>query len=114
MREMALFRWVLMATGFHDSVYLVTDGRFSGYTSGPCIGYLSPEAADGGPIALIRNGGMVSIDINHRALNVNLSEDELRGRLKEWKTPAPRIVKGYLARYSKAAGSAAEGAILRG
>jgi dihydroxy-acid dehydratase len=113
MREMALFRFYLTTSGFHDSVYIVTDGRFSGYTSGPCIGYLSPEAAEGGPIALVQNGDIISIDIAARKLDVRLSETELQQRRKRWTPPLPRITKGYLARYAVSASSASEGAIIK-
>ncbi|MDD1750256.1 MAG: dihydroxy-acid dehydratase [Methanothrix sp.] len=112
MREMQMFRSLLKFSGLGNKVYLVTDGRFSGYSEGSCIGYLSPEAADGGPIALIRDGDLVSIDIEARRLDVTLSESELGKRSKEWRRPPARVTKGYLARYSAAASSAAEGAII--
>jgi len=112
MREMAHFRVMLELTRLGDKVYLITDGRFSGYSDGTCIGYLSPEAADGGPIALVRDGDVISIDIEARKLDVNVSAGELDKRLKQWKRPQARVTKGYLARYSATAASAAEGAII--
>jgi len=113
MRELAHFRVMLKFAGLGDKVYLVTDGRYSGYSEGSSIGYLSPEAAEGGPIALVRDGDVVSIDIEARKLDLNVDEEELASRRKEWKPPPPRVEKGYLARYSAAATSAAEGAIIR-
>jgi dihydroxy-acid dehydratase len=112
MREMQMFRWLLKMVGLGSRVYLVTDGRFSGYSEGSCIGYLSPEAADGGPIALVRNGDIISVDIDARRVDVTLSKGELDKRRKEWQRPPPRVKKGYLARYSAVAASAAEGAII--
>ena len=112
MREMQMFRSLLKFAGLLDQVYLITDGRYSGYTGGACIGYLSPEAADGGPIALIKDGDTISIDIEARKLDVKLSGEELEKRRKEWIAPPPRVTKGYLARYARAASSAAEGAII--
>ena len=94
-------------------MYVVTDGRFSGYTSGPCIGYLSPEAAEGGPIALVQTGDIIAIDVAARQLNVQLSESELQQRRQRWTSPLPRITKGYLARYAVSASSASDGAIIR-
>jgi dihydroxy-acid dehydratase len=112
MREMAHFRVMLELSGLGNKVYLITDGRFSGYSDGPSIGYLSPEAADGGPIALVRDGDVISIDVEARKLDVKLSEQELAERKKQWKAPAPRVTKGYLARYAAMARSAAEGAVI--
>ena len=112
MREMQMFRSLLKFVGLLDKVYLITDGRYSGYTGGACIGYLSPEAADGGPIALIKDGDTISVDIEARKLDVKLSDEELEKRRSEWSAPPPRITKGYLARYSATATSAAEGAII--
>jgi dihydroxy-acid dehydratase len=113
MRELAHFRAMLKFAGLGDKVYLVTDGRYSGYSEGTSIGYLSPEAAEGGPIALVEEGDMISIDIEARKLDVNVSEEEMGKRRAEWQCPAPRVTKGYLARYSRIATSAAEGAIIK-
>jgi dihydroxy-acid dehydratase len=112
MREMAHFRVMLELSGLGNKVYLITDGRFSGYSDGPSIGYLSPEAADGGPIALVRDGDRIRIDVEARKLDVLLSEKEMAERKRHWKQPAPRITTGYLARYAASARSAAEGAII--
>jgi dihydroxy-acid dehydratase len=86
--------------GLSDSVALVTDGRFSGATRGPCVGHVEPEAAEGGPIAVIRDGDVVSIDIANRVLKVNLVDEEIKRRLEAWKPRPPKVTKGYLARYS--------------
>jgi len=95
------------------SVALVTDGRFSGGTAGACIGHVSPEAAAGGVVALIKNGDMIDIDIPGRKLNVRLSEAELAQRRRDWKAPAPRFKTGVLGRYTALATSASYGGILR-
>jgi dihydroxy-acid dehydratase len=113
MREMQMFRALLKFAGLEKQVYLITDGRFSGYTGGACIGYLSPEAAEGGPLALIRDGDVIAIDIESRRLDVKLSDAELEQRAVEWKRPSPRVTRGYLARYAERATSAAEGAVVR-
>ena len=112
MRELAHFRAMLKFAGLGDTVYLITDGRYSGYSEGSSIGYLSPEVAEGGPIALVRDGDIISIDIEARQLDVKVSVDELNNRRKDWKRPPARVTKGYLARYSATATSAAEGAII--
>jgi dihydroxy-acid dehydratase len=113
MREMQMFRALLKFGGLDNQVYLITDGRFSGYTGGACIGYLSPEAAEGGPLALIRDGDVITIDVESRRLDVKLGAAELERRAKEWKRPPPRVTSGYLARYAERASSAATGAIVR-
>lgn len=113
MREMQMFRSLIKLTGIGDQVYLITDGRFSGYSEGPSIGYLSPEAAEGGPLALVRNGDIILVDIEARKLDLKVDEAKLEKRRKEWKCPPPRIKKGYLARYAAAATSATEGAVIR-
>jgi len=113
MREMQMFRALLKFGGLDNKVYLITDGRFSGYTGGACIGYLSPEEAEGGPLALIRDGDVITIDVESRKLDVKLSDEELERRAKEWKRPPPRVTAGYLARYAERATSAATGAIVR-
>jgi dihydroxy-acid dehydratase len=112
MREMQMFRALLKFGGLDNRVYLITDGRFSGYTGGACIGYLSPEAAEGGPLALIRDGDVIEIDVEARKLDVKLGEEELQRRAQEWKRPPPRVTSGYLARYAERATSASTGAIV--
>ncbi len=95
-----------------ERLALVTDGRFSGATSGPCVGHVSPEAAVGGPIAVIRDGDEIIIDIPARKLSVNLPPEEIQSRLKSWKPVRREIPKGYMHRYIKMVSSAARGAIL--
>jgi dihydroxy-acid dehydratase len=97
--------------GLSQSTAIVTDGRVSGSTKGPVIAYVSPEAAEGGPIAVVRDGDIIEIDIPERELNVLVDEDTLKERLKEWK-PVEKSVKGVLARYRKLATSANNGAVL--
>jgi dihydroxy-acid dehydratase len=98
--------------GLDTSVALLTDGRFSGGTRGAAIGHISPEAAEGGPIALIREGDRVSINIPQKSLTLNVSTDELRERRKELVIAEPAVT-GYLARYAKLVTSASTGAILK-
>jgi len=95
------------------TVALITDGRFSGGTAGACIGHVSPEAAAGGTIGLLRNGDIIEIDIPGRKLSVRLSDAELAERRKSWVRPAPRCKTGYLAKYTALATSASSGAILK-
>ncbi len=111
MREMLGPTSAIAGMGLSDSVALITDGRFSGGTRGLCIGHVSPEAFEGGLITLLKEGDMISIDIPKRALNVELSEEEIETRRKDWKPPR-RELKGYLARYVKLASSADRGGIL--
>ena len=113
MREMLAATSALGGMGLLESVALVTDGRFSGGTRGPCIGHVSPEAADGGPLAVVRDGDVIEIDIEERRIRLELPEDELRRRLSEWKPPAPRYRKGVLSWYSRNVSSGDRGAILR-
>ncbi len=112
MQEMLAPTSNIMGMGLGDSVALITDGRFSGGTRGACIGHVSPEAAEGGPIGLLREGDMITIDIPNRKLEVELSDEELERRRKEWK-PVKRELRGWLARYARMATSADEGAVLR-
>lgn len=92
---------------------LITDGRFSGGTKGPCIGHISPEAAKKGPIAILKDGDIISIDIANRKLEVKLSMVEIEKRCKSFRAVPPKIKTGYLSRYSKLVSSADKGAILR-
>ena len=103
----------IMGAGLGESVALITDGRFSGGTRGACIGHVSPEAAVGGPIGLLKNGDIIEIDIPNNKINVKLSDAELTERRKTWTPPAPRITKGYLAKYAVMATSADTGAVLK-
>jgi dihydroxy-acid dehydratase len=113
MREMLSPTAAIAGMGLIDSVALITDGRFSGGTRGPCIGHVSPEAAEGGPIALVREGDTIEIDIPERILNLKIPKEELEKRRKSWKPPAPKVTKGYLARYQKMVGSADKGAVIK-
>jgi dihydroxy-acid dehydratase len=112
MREMLSPTSALQGMGLADSVALITDGRFSGGTRGPCIGHISPEAASGGAIAAINEGDIIKINIPQRSLNVELSNDEIKTRLTEIVKPEPKIKTGYMARYAKLVQSADSGAIL--
>ena len=112
MREMLNPTSALAGMGLDKSVALLTDGRFSGGTRGAAIGHVSPEAAHGGMIALVRDGDEISIDIPGKRIDLNVPEDEINKRRSEWKPPAPSITEGYLARYAMMVSSAAEGAVL--
>lgn len=111
MREMLLPTSALVGMGLDEEVALVTDGRFSGATRGAAIGHVSPEAAEGGPIALLRNGDIISIDIPQRRIDVLLSEEELEKRRREWQPRGLKIKTGYLHRYAKQVSSAGKGAV---
>ncbi len=100
MPEMLIPTATIAGMGLSESVALITDGRFSGATRGPCIGHVAPEAAEAGPIAILKNGDIISIDIPNRTLKVELSDEEIKERSVAWKPKPPRITKGYLARYS--------------
>jgi len=113
MREMLSPTAAIVGMGLSESVALITDGRFSGATVGPCIGHVSPEAAEGGPIAGLKNGDVVSIDISKRRLEVEVSKEELQSRLDRWKPRPPRIGKGYLRRYWSLVQSAEKGGTFR-
>ena len=111
MPEMLSPTSAIMGLGLGDKVALLTDGRFSGGTRGACIGHISPEAASKGPIAALKNGDIISIDIPNNKLNVELSDEEIQKRLKELPEFEQKIKKGYLARYSKMVTSASKGAV---
>jgi len=113
MQEMLSPTSYIMGAGLGESVALITDGRFSGGTRGACVGHISPEAAVGGPIGLLKDGDIIEIDIASSAINVKLTNDELAKRKKSWKPPKPRITKGYLAKYASMATSADTGAVLK-
>ncbi|MDR2772583.1 MAG: dihydroxy-acid dehydratase [Elusimicrobiota bacterium] len=113
MREMLGPTSAIQGMGLADSVALLTDGRFSGGTRGPCIGHISPEAAAGGAIAAIQDGDIIKIDIPRRILKVELSDEEIKKRLLQVKPLQPKIKTGYLARYAKLVQSADTGAILK-
>ena len=113
MREMLHVTAALVGEGLGDGVALITDGRFSGATHGLMVGHISPEAARGGPIAALRDGDVIELDVEERELRVQLSEDELAERLRDVTAPPPRFTKGVLARYAASVSSASEGAVLR-
>jgi dihydroxy-acid dehydratase len=113
MREMLSPTSAIAGMGLGDSVALITDGRFSGGTRGPCIGHISPEAMEGGPIAIVEDGDIISIDIPKRRLDLLLSKEEAEKRLKKHKAIKPKINKGWLARYALLVTSASTGAIMK-
>ena len=113
MREMLAPTATLMGLGLGDSVALITDGRFSGGTRGPCVGHISPEAMDGGTIALVKNNDIIELDIPGRRIELKVTEAELAKRKKRWKPPEPKIKTGWLARYAKVVTSANTGAVLK-
>ena len=112
MREMLAPTSAIVGLGMAESVALITDGRFSGGTSGPCIGHVSPEASAKGPIAILKDGDIINIDIPNRKLEVKLTRKEIERRFKTWKAVEPKIKTGYLARYSRMVSSADKGAVL--
>jgi dihydroxy-acid dehydratase len=113
MREMLTPTAVVAGLGLDKDVALITDGRFSGATRGASIGHVSPEAAEGGPIAAVQEGDIIEIDINNCSLNVTLSDEEIKNRLAQWTPPVPRVTRGYLARYARLVTSASTGAVLK-
>ena len=112
MREMLNPTSAIMGSGLGNCVALITDGRFSGATRGAAIGHVSPEAAVGGPIALIKEGDMIEIDIPANTISVDVSDEEMSKRRAEWKPRTPRVNTGYLARYAKLVSSGCKGAVL--
>lgn len=113
MREMLTPTAMVAGLGLDRDVALITDGRFSGATRGASIGHVSPEAAEGGPIALVKDGDLISIDIPGGRLDLLVPEDELERRRREWQPPQPRVKKGYLRRYSRLVTSASTGAVFK-
>jgi dihydroxy-acid dehydratase len=113
MQEMLSPTSYIMGAGLGDSVALITDGRFSGGTRGACIGHVSPEAAVGGPIGLLKDGDIIEIDIPNNKISVKLSDEELAARRKAWTPPKPRITQGCLAKYASMATSADTGGVLK-
>lgn len=113
MREMLGPTSAIAGMGLDSSVALITDGRFSGASRGASIGHVSPEAMEGGPIALIKEGDIVDIDIPAGRLNIECSEEELNIRKSSWSAPAPKITSGYLGRYARLVTSASTGAVLK-
>jgi dihydroxy-acid dehydratase len=111
MREMLAVTAALMGEGLGDSVALITDGRFSGATRGLMVGHISPEAAHGGPIAALRDGDIIELDVGRRELNVMSSQEEIDKRLADWSAPAPRYKTGVFAKYAASVSSASTGAV---
>ena len=111
MREMLMITGAIKGAGLGKSVLLLTDGRFSGGTTGLCVGHVSPEAVDGGPIAFVKNGDRVRIDVKARTLDLLVSEDEMKQRRKNFKPLTHKYRRGVLAKYSKLVGSASKGAV---
>jgi dihydroxy-acid dehydratase len=110
MREMLALTGAIKGAGLGKDVLLLTDGRFSGGTTGLCIGHIAPEAADGGPIALVRDGDSIKVDIAARSLELLVDAQELEARRKAWVPLPPRYTRGVLAKYSKLVHSSSEGA----
>ena len=113
MREMLTPTASIAGMGLSESVALITDGRFSGATRGPCIGHVSPEAAVGGAIGLVKDGDIIEIDVPQRKLSVKLSKEELDKRAKTWTPKEPNVKTGYLVRYSQMVQAAHTGATLK-
>ena len=113
MREMLGVTAALVGAGLGESVALLTDGRFSGATHGLMAGHVAPEAARGGPIAAVRDGDTITFDVDARRLDVEISQEEMDKRLREWKAPEPRYASGVMAKYARLVSSAAEGAVTR-
>jgi dihydroxy-acid dehydratase len=113
MREMYMAMKLLYGTGLALQTALITDGRFSGTNNGCFVGHISPEAAEGGPLAIVRDGDIITIDIPNRSLHLHVSDDEIQERLATWQRPPLRIKKGYLALYARLAESADKGAIIQ-
>ena len=112
MPEMLSITSAIVGRGLGESVALVTDGRFSGATRGLMVGHVAPEAARGGPIALVRDGDSITIDVDLRTLTLHVDDDELTSRRSEWAPPEPRVRRGVLARYARAVSSASRGAVV--
>ena len=111
MREMLHVTAAIVGEGLGDSVALITDGRFSGATHGLMVGHVAPEAARGGPIAVLRDGDRIQIDVDNRELRVVLDEDTIAKRLADLVTPAPRYPTGVFAKYAASVSSASDGAV---
>lgn len=113
MRELSIPAAILIGMGLGDSVAMITDGRYSGATRGPCIGHVCPEAYEGGPIAIVEEGDEIEIDIEKRKLNLLVTKEEIERRLSEWNRPNPKITTGYLNTYRNIVSSAKYGAFIK-
>ena len=111
MREMLQITAAMKGAGLGKDVLLITDGRFSGGTTGLCIGHVTPESFDKGPIAICQNGDEISLDLKKRELNLNINKDEIEKRLKNYSNPEPRYKSGILNKYSKLVTGADKGAV---
>ncbi|MDA1191922.1 MAG: dihydroxy-acid dehydratase, partial [Candidatus Poribacteria bacterium] len=111
MREMLAVTAAVVGAGISDEVALITDGRFSGATYGFTVGHIAPEAATGGPLAAVREGEIIELDVASRTLNVDLSDEEIAARLKQFKAPEPRYKRGVMAKYAQLVSSASKGAV---
>ena len=111
MQEMLSVTSAMVGRGLDDSTMLITDGRFSGATRGPMIGHVAPEAAVGGPIALIEDGDTIEMDAEKRLLELKISEDEMKARRARWMPPKPNYERGVLAKYARLVSSASAGAV---
>jgi dihydroxy-acid dehydratase len=111
MREMLAITAAIKGAGLGKDVLLVTDGRFSGGTTGLCVGHIAPEAADGGPVAFVRNGDRVRLDVARHTLDLLVDDAELRARREGWTPLPPRYTRGVLAKYTRLVGSASRGAV---
>ena len=114
MREMLSPTSAIVGMGLSNDIALITDGRFSGGTRGPCIGHIAPEASKGGAIAILKNGDKIKIDIKKRRIDVDLTNAQIKNRLKKWKLPNPKVKSGWLSRYARFVSSASKGAVLEG
>ena len=112
MRLLQRFLWLVAAKGMQEKIAFLTDGRFSGTNKGCAAAHIAPEAADGGPLAVVQDGDMIEIDIPNRKLNILISAEDLKARLDSWKLPEKKVDKGYLSIYARTTKSADKGAAL--
>ena len=103
----------LVGLGLHKSVGLITDGRFSGFNHGPIVGHVSPEAFEGGPLALVSEGDQISVDVDQRVLHIHITEAEMADRQSKWKPPASHVKNGWLALYMANCRPSSEGAAMQ-
>jgi dihydroxy-acid dehydratase len=111
MREMLAVTGAIVGAGLGETVALITDGRFSGATRGFCVGHIAPEASRGGPMAAVRDGDIIVIDIAGRKLDVDVPDETLKERLADWRAPQPRYATGVLGKYARLVSSASLGAV---
>ncbi len=111
MREMLQVTAAIVGEGLGEEVALITDGRFSGATRGLMVGHVAPEAVKGGPIAALRDGDEITIDVENRTLAVDLTDEEIASRVDEYESPPPAYEKGVMAKYARSVSSASEGAV---